>query len=303
MNFTGTSDRVTVTWSTSYAVEISDPVDPTFNPATISPYDVLTAPGLPIVNRSTYVVGANILPFVICRKKSARQSEQRASRWIVSAEFTAYNESTNDEANNQPQPLPESLSDLSPQEVPTLGEVERVLYFDQSDQDNGGNLPSGRPVITPTGHLYDEPLIEKVPTLEIKLAQYESSITYEEMLRRKNKCNETTYRGHGRYKWMIKEVEATEVVVQLRSGPVEAALVTHTICFSPRENGWAEERLLIDTHYLDGAGDKVLFIDKELGSTYAGNINEDGTRRDALIPLATYFEAQGTIAFGDFLQA
>src|SRR5690606_27002705 len=103
-------------------------------------------------------------------------------------------------------------------------------------------------VLTPTGNYYAEPIVEQVPVLVIKITQYEGSITYEQMLERTKRCNETTYRTKDRYMWLIDNVEAVEVEVLTTIGTVSAAMVSYTLKLSPKATGWKEERLLVDTH-------------------------------------------------------
>lgn len=307
IDFSGSADNVAVSWSTQYAVDVSDPTDPTFSGATINPYLVATADGLPVVNRSIYRLGAGeVIPFVICRKKTAAQLPNRVDRWIVTCEFSAFNRTTNDENNNQPITVPDTLAELGTQEVPSLGETDWVIYYDNQDIDNGEGLPTGAYIANPIGDLYDEPAVQRLPTLEIKLTQYESSITYEQMLSRKFKVNSGTYRGQSRYSWLISQVEATEVEVQLRSGIVEAALVTYTLNYTPRPNGWKEERLLVGTHYWNNAVDKKrqLFFDEQLGVSYVGNLNPNGTRAsDQKIAQRAFYETYLETDFSSFLQA
>ncbi len=65
MSFSGKDDDLEITWATEYNVSVSGG-DATL----VSPYDVITAEGLPIVNQDVFEFGEQIIPFVMCRNKN-----------------------------------------------------------------------------------------------------------------------------------------------------------------------------------------------------------------------------------------
>lgn len=242
-------DALRIAWNVTLDVYVSDPENPDFQPGDVTTIDVLFAPGVPIVNRTVYYQNGLIIPFLVCRDKTATRDPSNASHFIVNCRFDTGTANNNTEGDNQPQTPPAALTSIAPREESQLLEEERVLYVDKSS--------SEKPCLTPTRNLFDSPFIERLPVLELRITQYEASIDYQTMLDRKFKVNEGTYRTKPRYSWLITEVDATEVEVQLAGGPTLAALVTYTVQLSPFDYGWKDQRALIDTHYLDETdGDK-----------------------------------------------
>ena len=76
LSFSGSGDQLSVTWHKNYQVQISDPVNPAFDPTEVSDFDILSADGLPIVNRTIFSSGGKIMPYVICRDKSGRRDKR-----------------------------------------------------------------------------------------------------------------------------------------------------------------------------------------------------------------------------------
>ena len=68
LKVTGTDDSIKTVWNKDYIVQVT--LSGTETLASIDAYDVMTASGLPTVNRSIYEVNGNIMPFVVCRSKT-----------------------------------------------------------------------------------------------------------------------------------------------------------------------------------------------------------------------------------------
>lgn len=292
IGFTGTKDQLTITWTTQYAVDALSDTLP-FDYGDVSPYDVITASGLPVVNRSVYFVDSKIIPFVICRDKKAKMNPKLKSRWVVTCKWQGIRKAGGSESDDQPISPPAALTDITPKVVSELGEIERVLYTDKSS--------TPKPILTPSSRYYAEPAIERIPTLTLKISQYEASITYDQMLERKLKVNSGTYRSQPRYDWLIEDVEAVDVDVELAGGTTTAALVTYTISHNPLLYGWKDDRALIDSHYLDGSVFKP-FMDGELRSINQGFVEIDGAKKTGTTPDYDQFETYDDIDFDSFLQ-
>ena len=297
--FTGEADSVSITWKTEYSVYVDDVADPTFTGASVSPYDVVTATGIPIVNRSIYYFNSKVIPFVICRNKTARQTQNKLKRWTVTASYKAAARAGQDEGLFEPVTPEANAENYEPSEYAELGEIERVLYVDKSNQPKKISLPSG--------NWWSEPVIERVPTLTLKITQYETSITYEQMLERKLKTNSTEYRDQLPGKWIISHIEANEVSVQLSGGPSTVALVTYTLDLSPHDSGWKDQRVLIDNVFKNPATQKyeLFYGDKELKITRPCTIQEDGTlwqNGTSTAPKYVEYQVQDEINFTTFLQ-
>lgn len=292
MTFAGTEDSLSVTWHQDYYVDIQGPQNQI---ADVDPYDVLTLPGVPIVNRSIYYARNKIIPFVICRNKTAEQTAEKLGRWKISTQWNSSTKSNNKESDNSPQTPPAALTDIAPRVVPLLGAKDRQLYTDLDDVF----------YITPTNNEWEEPLIQKVPLLTLQITQYEPSITYEQMLARKFVMNSATYRTKPAHTWFIEEVAANEVAVQLASGETICAQVTYTLSYD--DDKWTEKRPLFDTHYMQGGSiadpdsQKLPFLDTLQNGK--GYINADGTKRSSQsgAPDVAEYRAQKTSDFS-FLQ-
>lgn len=308
MSFTssGSNDAaISVTWHQDYFADWSGD-----NPGDLEAFDALSASGIPIVNRSIYSTATTIMPFVICRDKTAERHEDLLSRWTIKTKFGTINRRANqggagssEEADNQPVPIPSAVTDIEHKEYVSLGETERVLWFEK------GDFPLVNTARTPAGNFWNEPVMERMPVFELKLTQYEDEITYEQMVNRKFKTNVNPWRGEPQRQWLIEQVEAQEVVVKTSTGDKEAALVTYTILLSPdQEYGWAEVRGLFDTQFLETKGDPASakrFQNQTPGTSDVGYITTDGTKRASqsgepdFISYVVYDE----INFDDFLPA
>lgn len=235
MSFAGKNDSVSITWTNEYRVQVEasggDEVKD------VDPYNVTTASGLPIVNKSIYYFGGQVIPFVICRNKVATCNDKALGEWKVKCTFKTFT-GNQTEAENQPLAPPAAVTDLGTAEQPSLGEIEKVIYEDKSG--------TPQKILLPSGAWFAEPVLERIPVLTIKLTQYESSITYQNMLDRKFKVNDATYRSKAAGTWLIEHVEASEVSVQLSGGLTDAALVTYTLVHSPLSEGWKKSLALID---------------------------------------------------------
>jgi hypothetical protein len=311
MSFSGSGSNdaaISVVWHKEYDVEWTGA-----SPANVSAADVLRAPGIPIVNRSIFATTTTIMPFVICRDKTAERNPDRISRWKVRTKWSTANKrsqgggtGSSEESDNIPIAIPASIDDLPTEEHVSLGETDRVIY--QTKQQRLPIIPV-QCARTPAGNYWNEPVIERLPIFELKLTQYEDAILYDQMIERKFKVNDRAYRGKDPGRWIIEQVEAQEVEVLLTTGPTAAALVTYTILLSPdTEYGWNDTRGLFDTQFLQVANDRTtakLFQNDEPGTSDVGYIQIDGTKRGDQTGLPDYisYRNQDDINFGDFLKA
>ena len=196
------------------------------------------------------------------------ETKDRTDLWHITTKWNATIKSSSEESDNQPINPPSTLADITPREVPVLGESQQVIYKDQNDKE----------YLTPNGHFFADPAIRRVPMLTLQITQYESSVTYEQLLDRLLHVNSGTYRTYAAYKWCITKIEPVEVEVTLVSGPVTAAMVTYTITLDPRQYGWRDDRLLIDTHYKDGSGNLQPFMDGPLRTKRLGFVTSTGQK-------------------------
>ena len=299
LSMSGSPDSVEINWERDYFVDVSG-----VTASEVDAYDVAQATDavdssitIPIVNRSVYTIGGKVIPFVVCRSKSVTQNPDRLDRWTVRTSWKG--KGSQEESDNQPITPPAALTGYTPHEVPILGEELRALWIDKT----------GKRYQSPTGNEYDNPLLERVPTLALKITQYESApLLYTTMLDRLFKCNESTYRGQGRYKWMIVGLDPTVVDTELSGGSTTAIAVTYTVALSPRQYGWKEDLALIDTHHLVNSV-KTPFTEGNPPTLTSGLIDVNGVKKtdQTVNPDRIQFEAQDTKNFltsqaGGFLQ-
>jgi hypothetical protein len=298
MTFSSTGDNnvgVNAQWHQDYCVDVTGA-----DIATHSAYDVLNATGIPVVGKTTYSTGTKILPYVVCRDKTCQQNPKKLSRWTVKAKFSTpparsggSGAGGSTEAENAPIDIPATIEEIDPVQSVSLGEKEEVLYFERFV-----NQPKNC-ALTPTGNWWSNPVVVSRPTFKLKYTQYESSITYEQMLERKFTVNSIGWNSKPKLMWLIEEVEAQDVSVQLLAGDADAAMVTYTIALhpdseladgDPQKYGWQEVRALFDTQYFeeeggdqDNAGQVKLkaFQSDIPGKPNAGYIDIDGFKRES----------------------
>lgn len=297
LNMSGSPDSIELSWERDYYVDVTG-----VDPDTVDAYDVAQAVdgsvSIPTVNRSVYTIQNKVIPFVICRSKSVTQLAERLDRWVVRTGWKG--KGSQEETDNQPTSPPAALTGYTPHEVPVLGEELKALWIDKV----------GTRYISPSGSEWNEPLLERVPTLMLKITQYETApLLYATMLDRLFKCNESAYRGQGRYKWMIVGLDPTVVDTELSGGSTTAIAVTYTVALSPHEHGWKTDLALLDTHYKDANGVRQPFKEGNPPTLSTGLLDTDGSRLADQTgdPKRVQYEQQETKNFlttqaGGFLQ-
>jgi len=267
---------------------------------------------LPVVNRSTWVSpdGSSYMPYAVCRSKSVQRRSDNGLVFDVTCEY----ETGDVDAEQCVAAPPSSLDEITPQVTANIGSYDRALYTDKAGkqcwQYEGTNTPFGSPVM------------EKIPTLQLVVEQFEASITFEQMLERSFKVNNGTYRNKGAGLWMIGAVKAVEQDVQLSGGPTTAVKVTYPISLSERffyppgkaaadgnKTIYGHETVipLVDTSFVNDDGEVVPYM-SESGKVISGYINTDGTKREPADdvdkrPDYLRFKTFDSINFSTFLQA
>lgn len=302
IGFSGDADRAEITWSTSYNVVVTGAT----SASQVDPYEVVTASGLPIVNKSIYSFASKIIPYAICRSKQANMEQGSPYVWRVDCRYRGALPTASNESDDAPISPPANLSDITPRVTPELGEIEKVLYVDKSNEPQRIQLPSG--------NWWAEPVMERVPTLTLKITQYENYISYEDLLERKLKTNSKEYRSQLPGKWLITGIDPIPVTVTLQSGDVDAALVTYTVELSPHDAGWKDERALFDTVWRSRVDQKWRLFqgDTEFVTSRPATVDKFGylvgntklgqatNEADGLQYIA--YQTQDEIDFGTFLQ-
>lgn len=235
---------------------------------------------LPQAGISTYYhAGSNTaVPQAVCRSVNVTRDQKNRALFKVVANWST-------------DPLdapvcagapPTSIADLTATDTGTIGMHERVLYV---DKDNVGCW------LLPTGSPYTSPVIEKVPTLTVTIVQYESSITYEQMLQRSYVVNSDVYRGQAAGRWMTGEVQAQDYTVKIGGVDTTVAKVTYPVMLAPfiyasgQDVGWRQTQPLVDSLYYDPIdGGTKPFTSPVTNVNYIGHITNTGEKNGAKDP-------------------
>lgn len=292
----GKGDEITIAWEKNFRVKVTATEGDSLDD--VSEFDLVTADGIPKINKSIYESGGKILPFVICRNVKADRDAKNKSLWYVKTKYRGVGAS-GEITFLEPIDPPDNVTDITPKIVEKFGEVERVLYQDYTS-------PTPKPIVTPLKRFFAEPVVERVPTLTLQISKYESTVSYQTLLDRMLRMNSTTYRGKPAHTWLVENIEPTDVEVTITGpGPgetqqVEATLVTYTVTYNPLDDGWLDTRALIDTHYISGG--KVLpFLDGELKTQRLGFITSTGAIKAGTTPDYETFIQQKTTDLNTFL--
>jgi hypothetical protein len=270
-------------------------------------------PRLPVVNRSTWYSSLTGLsmPFAVCTSKDVTRDSKNGNAFTVTCNF----ETGPIETEQCTAAPPANAGEIQPEVSIEVGSYERVLYADK-DGEQCWKLPTGSP--------FQSPVTETIPTLRLTITQFETFVTFEEILERSFKTNSATYRSKDAGLWLIGAVKATEQDVTFADGSVNTlAKVTYPIMLSERffyppgvdatdanktVYGHDHVQPLVDTYKLDAAGGDPEPITGDNGNVTTGYINTDGTLREPAAaneerPDYLRFRTQDEIDFSTFLQA
>jgi hypothetical protein len=254
--------------------------------AQVSDTQAIEAPGLPTVNGTTFFDSnsGQSRPYMMCTNKSCKRDAKNGGVFWVTAEY----EEIIDGRENPGQGCPEDLTDITPKASAAVTLEPKVLYEDMSPQAvDCYRMPA---VYEP----YETPVTTQTSKLIVTQEQYESYITFEQMMYRIGLVNSVPYRGRAAGHWMILGMTAKEVEVTLCSGTVQAVIATYQIGLSDYtvgnyetgggENGepykdifvgWDTALPLVSRFYNDGGGKKT-FADGNTGYGNVGFIMETG---------------------------
>lgn len=222
------SDKVMQTAITSYRVDV-EPLELdgiTEVAASDVPTELIRSlPEIPSVNGSVYYYGGIINPYLICSGKQVERDSNRRMSFNVTVNWSSPDPSDSEKGgkDGESEP-PANLSDILPTVSQQITAKQIPMWVDKNGK-QCWRMPG-------TGTPFSTPVVETIPILSIIVTQYESSITYQQMMDRSFKLNSDTYRGKGAGSWMTGAVNATEVKVQLATGEATVAKVTYTMTLS-----------------------------------------------------------------------
>ena len=263
----GKDGKLTFRRRIEYEVELSWD-DGSTDFSTVSEPEVISAPGLPLVNYSVYEFNGKIIPYLQCTSKKATQTK-RLSRWRVACDFDSQPQEGG-EGDQQPQ-APADPQDIAPKVESSSETIDRIAYTDIS----------GDPILTPTGNFFQTPMTRPVTLTVLTITQYETGWTDDLVAARNGRANSGTYRGKAAHTWRIFSVSAKPTQVN----GIDCHQVQYVLKHNPLPEGWKETRALIDTHHLKSVSvggtpkmKKFPFLDT-LGQPTTGWLNADGTIR------------------------
>jgi hypothetical protein len=288
-------DKQAVKWNigVSYLVKVTDPANPTFNPSDINEASVAMAPGLPRVNRTTYYdsVANSVCYGIVCTSKKVKRTKENGTVFIVDVKYTSKGSGqgtgTSDEDNNQFESPVTNITDISPIVTAEISSEDVVLYKDKGDANAAPSVdPQNTRMMNGVREPFGAPVVENQSRLTLTVTQYESSITFQQMMDRSYKVNDDAWNGKARRQWKIGKVTAVEQEVQLASGTVTCAKVTYPITLSDYTvTNWDATSIdvyhdtalpLISPSWLDQNGVKHLFADEDTALGSVGLINLSG---------------------------
>lgn len=266
------------------------------NPQLVSEPAVMAAAGLPKVNYSTFEHGGRFVPYLLCKRKSAKQNPKVNRRWLVTCDYES--DPKEGDEQDEEQELTEPMS-ITPKIATSTEVLPIAVYRDFNDKE----------YVTPARNKFEDAAHREDTITVLTITQYELGWTDAKARARNRRVNLAEYRGEDSYKWKIEDVAASPTEIY----GFQVHQVTYTLKLHPGTNGWRDERVAVDTHYLvDKNGVMVKRPFLSLGQPTTGFINvgdpDDaaapvrGTRRDPADGVAIdTFEFLEKLEFNDFL--
>jgi hypothetical protein len=219
-------DAVSQSAQTAYQIIIKPVQEDGVTP--VLPSDVPTElvrnfPELPQVNGDTYYYGGIANAYLICSGKSIARDSANRLKFIATVSWESQQTNSTEKGGEGGTP-PTNLTDITPTVSAKITPQQIPMWVDK-DGKQCWRLPG-------TGTPFSTPVVETIPVLTLTITQYEASMDYQTMMDRSYKLNSDTYRNKGATSWMTGAVNATEVKVQLASGPVTVAKCTYTLLLS-----------------------------------------------------------------------
>lgn len=239
--------------------------------------EAIQAAGLPVVNGTTYYDSNTNTsrPFMLCKSKSCKRDSKNSSRFLVTAKY----EEIVDGGETGGSGCPSNLTDITPQVIGKVTSREKVLYEDYSTP------PVDCFRLPVVGEPYDAPVTTSWSELMLTVKQYESFISFEDMMRRNNLVNSTAYRGKAAGYWKIVDVRVKNVEVTLCSGTTTAALCEYDILLSEYSVG----------NYTAGDGIKSEFVGHDTAAPLISRFYDDGNGKKSFADTATGYGNVGFI--------
>lgn len=326
----GNSRSTTTNFTQAYIVKTLDADGSRYsgNPSDINAAIVGKADGLPLVQKSVYYDADSgvVHPYAVCISKDVKRRRDAPTVFDVTCTFQAKTET---ESDSEHETVPNDPTDLRPEVTVSVDGKERVLYQDfgtafatpdvrtnsQSKQCWMFEATDG----TDTFGLlqYPAPVTTQLPLLTLTVAQYETYVSYQQIIDRSYKTNQTAWKGFDPGLWRIVVKNVSEVDIQTVSGPATWAKVTYEVKLSSDgyynqsgtwiNTGWEAQIPMISPKYYDSplVGDAKIkkFIDVKTSEPYMGFLGYDGDEDLAATrPNFKTHRRYESIEFTNFLQ-
>ena len=234
---------------------------------------------VPVAQLDMLFDGEMVFPFMHCQTIDVEQNDKATQEFIAECNYAT---PTFTEVK-PPQLAPLLATTVAAEtDYPVIYQhdlrvIDHVIYEDN-------DTPAKRCEL-PTGNLFTQPFIEKVPSRIVTVTQYESTFTEELAAERLEMVNSADWNGTvNDGKWKITKIDWTPVRIIL-SGTTNLAtfLVQYEVSYMPKAAGWRSKRALLDTHYLPSPGGpnnqstRQPFVTSEGGRTnYIGMTDDQG---------------------------
>ena len=278
----GGQRKTKVTAKTKYLVVVKEKSGgPALSPSDLNPLLIVNAAGLPKTGRSCYSFGGLIAPFLLCNSKQIERDSENGFVFHVSADWESIEVGVGGGGQSGTQSPEEALQPKDEAELtPEKFEKEAVVSFTTSSQEIvvyetatpelSADTDPVQSWKLPTGTPFEEPIIKKLPLITLNITQFEDEITLDDLEERSFTINIDDWNTRGYGQWLIAEIEATEVTVNLGNGDQDMWRVSYTIHLCPNieieaivdnepyrpiragdkyKPGWAQLRPLVDTFY------------------------------------------------------
>ena len=306
----GNSRSTTTNFTQAYIVKTLDADGTRYsgNPSDINAAIVGKADGLPLVQKSVYYDADSgvVHPYAVCISKDVKRRRDAPTVFDVTCTFQAKTET---ESDSEHETVPNDPTDLSPEVTVSVDGKERVLYQDL-ETGNQSWLFEG------IDQQYPAPVTTQLPLLTLTISQYETYVSYAQILDRSYKVNSTAWQGFNAGFWRIVVKNVSEVNIETVSGPQTWAKVTYEAKLSTdgyyetdgttwTQTGWKAQIPLIASKYLAGvpfiAGTILKFVGAN-SEPKMGFINDDGTEYTGTRPKFLTHTRYKEIDFNTFMR-
>jgi hypothetical protein len=302
----GNSRNTTQNFTQTYIVKVLDPDGKLYtgNPSEINTAIVGQAQGLPTVQKSIYydADSGTIHPYAVCTGKDIKRRRDAPMLFDVSCTFQSKTETESLDNKTVSQP-----TDIRPEVTVSVSGKDRVLYQDLDTKEQSYLFPGIK-------LQYPAPVVTQVPLLTLTISQYESYVSYAQILDRSFKVNSTAWQSFDAGFWRLVVKNVSEVDIQTQLGTVTWAKVTYEASLSNdgfynesgtfTPTGWKAQIPCIAPKFKNAAGNIQKFVDPNTSEPFMGFIsNTSGLLHGGSKPQYITHTRYKTLDFNSIIQA